>query len=105
MTVVVISGGIIAISAAFNAGIYAQTDAENVRTAMYIAQARMEEVSATAFDSLADSGPTADPDFPGFNVSVDVAEGQDPMQVDVTVAYPAKGGQAGVTLTTLVSDY
>ncbi len=104
ITIVIITVGIIALSEAFNKGQLVLSDIENVRTAMNIAQEKMEEVSNTFFGSLSDSGPAADPDFPSFNVTVDVAEGQNPMQVDVTVAWQAKGGQASATLATLVSD-
>ena len=51
------------------------------------------------------SGPASDPDFPDYEVTVDVSEGDDPMQVDVTVAWDVKGGQSAVALTTLRADY
>ncbi|MGB3083026.1 MAG: prepilin-type N-terminal cleavage/methylation domain-containing protein [Candidatus Omnitrophota bacterium] len=104
ITIVVITVGIIALSEAFNKGQLTLSDVESVRIAMNIAQEKMEEVSNTSFGSLADSGPAADADFPDFSVEVDVAGGQNPMQVDVTVTWQARGGQASTTLTTLVSD-
>ena len=73
--------------------------------ALNIAQAKMEEVKDTAYDDLADSGPTADSNFSDFDVTVDVAEGDDPTQVDVTVEWGVKGGTASVVLTTLAADY
>lgn len=102
---VVLSTGTAAILWAFNAGLYAATDVENVDLALNIAQAKMEEIKNTAFAGLADSGPAADTDFPRFSTTVNVAEGQDPMQVDVTVAWPVKGGETSIVLTTLVATY
>jgi len=89
----------------FNTGIFAFSDVENIDLALNIAQAKMEEVKNTAFASLADSGPTVDADFPRFSTTVNVAEGQNPMQVDVTVGWVVKGGQASINLTTLAADY
>ncbi len=104
ITIFILTIGIIALSEAFNRGHYVQSDIENTRTAINIAQTEMENISNTSFGSLADNGPTQDPDFSNFTVTVDVAEGQNPMQVDITVAWQAKGGEADITLTTLVSD-
>ena len=105
VTVSIIVIGVVFIAKAFNVGMYAQSDAESVSTALNIAQAKIEEIKVTSFGSLADSGPTADPDFSNFNVTVNVAEGQNPMQVDVTVFWQTKGGQAAATLTTYAADY
>lgn len=105
IAVIILTVGIVAILWAFNAGIYASSGIENVDLALNIAQGTMEQIKNTPFASLADSGPAADSDFPNFNVSVNVAEGQEPMQVDTTVSWEVKGGQASVTLTTLVVDY
>jgi len=96
---------VVAIIWALNSGIYATSDVENVDLALNIAQAKMEEIKNTAFGSLADSGPTADVNFPRFSTTVNVAEGQNPMQVDVTVAWEVKGGQTSIVLTTLVANY
>ena len=105
ITIIILTVGVIALTGAFSSGISAATDVENVDMALNIAQAKMEEIKDTAFASLADSGPTADANFSNFNVTVDVAEGDNPMQVDVTVAWNVKGGQTGITLTTLVANY
>jgi type II secretion system protein I len=102
---IILSVGIVALMWAFSSGIYATGDIENVDLALNIAQAKIEQIKNTPFASLADSGPTADSDFSNFNVAVNVAEGQNPMQVDVTVAWQVKGGQTSVTLTTLIADY
>jgi type II secretory pathway pseudopilin PulG len=106
VAVVLIAGGVAAVMWAFGAGIAATTDVEDTAAALDIAQAKMEEIKNTSFANLADSGPTADPNFPRFSVTVNVAEGQNPMQVDVTVAWGViKGGQTSTSLTTLVADY
>ncbi len=107
---IILTVGVIAICGAFNAGIFASADIENVDLALNIAQAKMEEIKNTPFADLADSGPVpADSDpassLARFNVTVDVAEGQNPMQVDVTVAWDVKGGQTDITLTALIADY
>jgi len=102
---VILTVGVAAIIWAFSAGMYATTDIENVDLALNIAQAKMEQIKNTPFASLADSGPTADANFPRFSITVNVAEGQNPMQVDVTVNWNVKGGSTGFTLTTLTADY
>lgn len=104
IAVVILTVGIAALTWAFSAGMFATTDVENVDLALNIAQAKMEEIKNTAFASIADSGPTADPDFSDFNVTVDAATGNDPMQVDVTVSWNVKGGSTSIVLTTLVAD-
>ncbi len=102
---VIFTIGVTAIIWAFNLGMFASSDIENVDLALNIAQAKMEQIKNTAFGSLSDSGPTADANFPRFSTAVNVAEGQNPMQVDVTVARNVKGGSTSITLTTLVANY
>lgn len=105
ISTVIFTIGVTAIIWAFNSGIYATSDIENIDLALNIAQAKMEEIKNTAFASLADSGPTPDSNFPRFSTTVNVAEGQNPKQVDVTVNWNVKGGSTGFTLTTLIADY
>lgn len=106
---VILTVGTVAIIWAFNAGLYATTDIENVDLALNIAQANMETVKNQNFadiDTDAEiSALVSNHGFSNFTVSGDVAEGQNPMQVDVTVAWPVKGGQTSLTLTTLAADY
>ena len=97
--------GVIAIIWAFSAGMSATGDIENIDLALNIAQAKMEEIKNTPFASLADSGPTTDSHFSNFNTAVNVGEGQNPMPVDVTVAWNVLRGQANITLNTLVANY
>lgn len=105
MAVILLTVGVIAITGAFSSGIYAAADSENTALALNIAQAQMEQIKNTPFASLASSGPTADAVFPRFSVTVNVGAGPDPKQVDVTVSWSVKGGQANVALTTLVANY
>lgn len=102
---VIFTIGAVAIIWALNSGIYATADVENVDLALNIAQAKMEEIKNIAFGSLADSVPTADANFSRFSTTVNVAEGQSPKQVDVTINWNVKGGLTGFTLTTLIADY
>ena len=102
---VIFTIGVTAIIWAFNSGMFAFSDIENVDLALNIAQAKMEEIKNTAFGSLSDSGPTADANFPRFSTTVNVAEGQNPMQVEVAVAWSVLGGPANIILTTLVANY
>lgn len=81
----------------------ASTDVENVDLALNIAQAKMEEIRNTAFANISSSGPTADPNFSNFDVTVAVT-GTDPKQIDVTVAWKAQGGSPNVALTSLIAN-
>jgi prepilin-type N-terminal cleavage/methylation domain-containing protein len=105
IAILILTVGIAAIMWAISSGIYVTSDVENTDLALNIAQAKMEWLKNTAFASLADSGPTADTNFPRFSTTVNVAEGQNPMQVDVTVSWQVKGGQTSIGLTTLVANY
>ncbi|OGX31238.1 MAG: hypothetical protein A3G37_03460 [Omnitrophica WOR_2 bacterium RIFCSPLOWO2_12_FULL_46_30] len=105
LALIIFSAGVIAIVQAFNAGFLSSEDASNVDLALNIAQAKMEEIKNTAFSSLADSGPVPDTNFSNFNLTVNVAEGQNPMRVDVTVNWNVKGGQVDLALTGLVTNY
>ncbi len=105
ITLVILAAGVMAIASAFGTGIFASSDVEDTGLALNIAQAKMEEIKNMPFANLADSGPSADPNFSNFNVRVDVAEAQNPMQVVVTVAWNVKGGETSLALTTLVASY
>jgi prepilin-type N-terminal cleavage/methylation domain-containing protein len=92
------------IGKALSAGILVSGDSADVDLALNIAQAKMEELKGTSFASLADQASTADSNFSSYMVSIDAADGDDPMQIDVTVGWDIKGGQNNVTLTTLIAD-
>ena len=105
IALIILTVGTFAISQAFSSGLLASADVENVDLALNIAQAKMEQIKNTSFVSLVDISPTADSNFPDFTVALNVAESQNPMRLDVTVAWNVKGGQANVTLTSLVTNY
>ncbi len=104
ISIFLITAGIVGLSRAFSAGLFASSSIDETAIALTIAQGKMEDIKNTAFGDLGDSGPLADTDFPDFNVSVDIDEGTDPMQVDVTVSWQTKGGTDSVDLTTLITD-
>jgi Tfp pilus assembly protein PilV len=100
--------GIVAVVRVFSMGLVASSDIENVDLALNIAQKKMEEIKNTPFANLADSGPAAaDTTFPlsNFSITVDVAELQNPMPVNVAVNWNVSGGTTGVNLVTLVTNY
>jgi len=105
ITMFLLSIGVLGIQRAYEVGVKAGLDIENVEIAMNLAQAKMEELKDTAFESLADSGPTADAVFTDFYVTVNVAEGTNPMQVDVTVTWTSTGDQGSFALSTIIADY
>jgi len=105
ITVFLLAVGVVGVQKSYNVGMKAGIDIENVEIAMNLAQSKMAEVRNTGFASLADSGPAADADFPSFYVTVDVDDGENPMQVDVTVSWTYGGEQGSFVLTTLVADY
>ena len=105
IAMIIFTAGLIAVVQAFNAGFLSSEDASNVDLALNIAQAKMEQIKNSSFSSIADSGPAADANFSNFNLTVNAAEGQNPMRVDVTVNWNVKGGQANVALTSMVTNY
>lgn len=104
LAVILLVGGVFALSQAMSRGMLASTDVENTALALNIAQAKMEEIKGTVFANITGSGPLPDPNFPNFNVTVTVT-GTDPKQVGATVVWNAPGGSTYVALTTLVSNY
>ena len=108
ITIIILTVGVIALSQAYSSGLFVVTDIENVGLALNIAQAEMEQIRGKDFSQIVadgDSGPAPEGNFSNFEVWIDIAEGHDPMQVEVIVSWEAKGGQANVALTTLVANY
>jgi len=97
--------GVVSIALALGVGTQSSLSAEKTDLALNILQARMEELKNTDFDDLEDADPAIDADFNDFSVSVDVAEGQNPMQVTATVTWGQRGRQRSITLTTLAADF
>jgi len=113
--------GVTSITWAFSKGIYTVTDLEGVEDALNVGQLRFEEIfselkdmdltmltTANAQDFESRKGGTVS----GYDITVDLHEGdldltasENLMQVDLTVTWDVKGGQANVILTSLVADY
>jgi prepilin-type N-terminal cleavage/methylation domain-containing protein len=107
VAVVLFASGVAALAWAISAGLSASVNIESMDLALNIAQSKMEDIKDRSFDTIVaegDYGPLADPDFPDYDVTVSIADGDDPMRVDVTVTWDARGGQTSVTLTTLVTN-
>lgn len=117
ITLIILTVGIIALVWAFSTGIYAASDVENVDLALNIAQAKIEyifqnlkgtDITTLNMETYESDNSGADSDFSDFTVSVNLTDqnhpNQDQLKVDVTVAWDTKGGQASVTLSTLVTD-
>ena len=107
VTVILFASGVAALAWAITAGLSASLNVENMDLALNIAQSRMEDIKNKSFDTIVvegDYGPIPDPNFEDFDVTVNIADGNDPMQVDVTVSWDVKGGQTSVALTTLVTN-
>jgi len=112
ITIIVLTIGTIALMQAFSTGLLASTDVENVDLALNIAQAELEEIKDSGYASLAASGPTADPNFSNFDVTVALGPTADPREVEVTVEWETQSGvtkgtipSTSITLTTLIADY
>ena len=100
ITLTLFTLAVIAILNAINTGIFGSGDVENIRAALNVAQARLEEIRNTPFASVTSSSSAADANFPNLSVTVAVS-GTDPKQVGVTVIWNVKGGPVSMTLTTL----
>ncbi len=102
-----IATGITALLLAFNRGIFASGDAQDLRTATALAQLKLEEVKNTAFSSIVTGSRAAVSGFTGFEraVTVTSAPGGTDInlkQVDVTVYWTPTGGETFATLTTYI---
>lgn len=112
LAIVLLTIGVIAISQAFNAGLFAATDVENTELALGIAQAKLESFYG-ATGGVADES-RHDVDQDGFiggiyedkNFQLEVqTDDNNPEEVDVVVYWDAKGDEVSITLTTYITDY
>ena len=102
---VIFTVGAVAIIGALNSGIFAVNDVENVKSALDLAQARMEEVKGTPYDGIASQAKAAIPGFSAYKQQVAVTSVQaDLKQVVVTVYWSAKGSETNIALTTLAAN-
>lgn len=107
LTMVLFSSGVVALAWAISAGVSASIHIEGMDLALNIAQSAMEEAKNKSFTTLVSegsTGPTADPDFSDYDITFNIASGNDPMRIDVIVTWDVKGGENSVTLTSLVTD-
>lgn len=106
---VLLTVGVVALVGAFSTGMFVSTiNIENMDLALNIARANMETIKNQNFADIDTdveiSGLVSNLGFSDFTVSGDVAQGDDPMQVDVSVGWDVKGEEVSITLTTLVAD-
>jgi Tfp pilus assembly protein PilV len=97
--------GTLAIIRALSAGLFTSSDTQSVACALDIANAKLEEIRNTAFSNITSTPAAPDANFRDYWVSVTAATGQDPMPINVTVAWNTTGGQTSIKLTTLRANY
>ena len=101
ITVVLLSVGIAAVVNIFSNGIFVTADTESMDISVNIADAKLEELKDIPFENLSDIASQSYSAFPNYSAAVNVAEGADPMQIDVTVTRQLKGSQLVDTFSTL----
>ena len=102
---VIFTVAIIAIIWAINAGIFAVSAVENVKSALNLAQAKMEEVKGSTYANILGQAKAVVPGFTSFQQQVAVTTVQtDLKQVVVTVYWTAKGSETNIALTTLAAN-
>lgn len=111
ITIIILTIGVIAITRAFSAGMFASSGIESVELALGIACAKLEDIYGTTggvanevLHDVSSDGFVGDI-YQNQNFQVEVVtDDNDPEQVDVNVYWDTKGGQTSVTLTTLVAN-
>lgn len=102
---VIFTVAIVPIIWALSAGVFAVSDMENVKCALNLAQAKMEEMKSTTFANIASQAKAAVPGFAAFNQQMAVTSVQtDLKQVVVTVYWTVKGSETNIALTTLAAN-
>jgi len=110
MAIVLLGLGVFLLLWAFSQGVAASNDAQDLRTATALAQAKMADLRDTAYASLADEARAAVSGFAGFERYVDVTASPggtdtDLTQIDVTVYWTLTGGESSTTLTTFMENH
>ncbi|MFA5117255.1 MAG: prepilin-type N-terminal cleavage/methylation domain-containing protein [Candidatus Omnitrophota bacterium] len=101
-----LSVGVLSIAGAFSSGIVTSGDLESVDLAQNLTQEKMEGIKEQFYAAVVNEDRSAVPGFSAFQRQVAVKLLHTSLkQVDVTVYWYTKGGQANVTLTTLVANY
>ncbi|MCA9404940.1 MAG: hypothetical protein KC684_00235 [Candidatus Omnitrophica bacterium] len=107
ITTILLTIGVVAILQMFSIGLFAGNEVENSTTAMYLAQAKMEEVrdasSYAGIDSFASARANVGGSFSGFDREVVVSG--NPKQVNVVVYWNVKGTDQSIDLVSLFADY
>ena len=102
---VIFTVAIIAVLWALNAGIFAASDVESVKSALNLAQAKTEEVKGSTYANILNQSKAVVPGWPAFQQQVAVTTVQtDLKQVVVTVYWTAKGSETSIALTTLAAN-
>ena len=107
ITIILLASGVAAIIWSLTAGLAHSVNVEGMDIALGIAQANMESVTAMTYDEINTQGttpPVTDPNFTDYKSRYRVTKNQDPLQIDVEVTWDTGGGEAELTLTTLVAD-
>lgn len=108
ITLVIVTGGTMALLMAFSLATGASRGTEEQETAVGIANAKMEELYKTEYVDLQDSISDSSAMFgaiSGYTVTVKTTKPDNPAKVSVTVSWAAKGGTANVELVTLRASY
>ncbi|HQP10032.1 MAG TPA: prepilin-type N-terminal cleavage/methylation domain-containing protein [Candidatus Omnitrophota bacterium] len=107
LTVLLLTVGMTSILHMVSRAIFADTNLENITTARYLGQEKMEEIKGAAayddIDSYASARAALTGAFSGFDRAVAVSG--DPKQVDVTVYWTTQGQDQSLRLVTLFADY
>jgi len=105
ITLVFFALGVVTIAGLFVATLDNSLDAEKTSIAINLAQAKLEAVRNTSYDSIVSVPYAAVPGFTSFQRKVDASpSGFDGLlQVTVTVSFQYKGGTVEVPLVTYVS--
>lgn len=122
LAILLFAVGIVALAQALGAGMYSSTnagtlpgagtsfvasDAESVDLALNIAQAKMEEIKNMSFAAIVSVAKAAVSGFGSYSQKVDVTlagNGTDLKQVDVTVYWATRDGEANIKLSTYAAN-
>jgi prepilin-type N-terminal cleavage/methylation domain-containing protein len=104
VVIVIVAAGIAALLVAFSAALGVSRNVEETELAALIAGAKMEELKACSYGSIANATSDSGSLFTGltgYTVAVNSTKPADPAILTIAVSWPSKGGTASVTLTTL----
>ena len=105
ISIVILTIGVVSIIWAFNTGMFASTDIENVDLALNLAQERMEYIKDTGYAFTGDTKASVS-GFSAFQRQATVTMLQPNLkQIDVTVYWQMKGSETSITLTTYIANY